>query len=302
MIRRRCAWPGQRSIVWLQDVLSVGIRHVVRRKLPVVGELVARRFTRLERANLRAADGIICITEDFLPILESWGIPRTRCRVIENWAPLDEITPLATDNPWAREHGLTGRKVVLYSGTLGLKHNPAGIAALARAFADRPDVVFVVVSEGPGAAWLGEAKRQGGLDNLLLLPFQPYARFSEVLAAASVVLAVIEPDAGVFSVPSKVLSYLSAGRAILLAVPPENLAARTVRRAGAGLVVAPGDQAGLEHALGRLLDDDPQREAMGRHGRRHAERAFAIGTIADSFEAFCRPPSASATERTLAAA
>ncbi len=87
---------------------------------------------------------------------------------------------------------------MLYSGTLSLKHNPASIAGVARRLADQDDVRVVVVSEGVGAEWLKKVKVEQGLNNLLLFPFQPYDRFSEVLGAASVLLAIIEPDAGVF--------------------------------------------------------------------------------------------------------
>ena len=58
-------------------------------------------------------------------------------------------------------------------------------------------------------------------------------------------VAILEADAGVFSVPSKVLSYLCAGRPLLLAVPKENLAAKIVVECGAGLVVEPSDLAGF---------------------------------------------------------
>jgi colanic acid biosynthesis glycosyl transferase WcaI len=288
IVARACRARGIRLVVWLQDIYSVAMRKILPRKLPVIGSAVAGYFHLRERRILRQADRIVCITEDFLPILEDWGVPRPRCEVIENWAPLDEITPLSHDTAWAREQGFAGKRVVLYSGTLGLKHDPAGIATLARAFADRPDVVFAVVSQGPGADWLAAAKARGGLDNLTLLPFQPYERFSEVLASAAVVLAVIEPDAGIFSVPSKVLSYLAAARPILLSVPPENLAARTVLRAEAGLVVPPGDGPGLARGLGRLLDDDVLRRQLGRNARIHAERTFDIERIADRFEGLWR--------------
>jgi glycosyltransferase involved in cell wall biosynthesis len=289
-VQRAARAEGARCVVWLQDVYSVAMAKILPRKLPVLGHAVGRLFELLERRILREADHVVCITDDFLPILEGWGVDRRRCTVIENWAPLEEITPLPPDTAWAREQGLAGKTLLLYSGTLGLKHDPAGIAALARAMADRPEVRVVVVSEGVGADWLRRARAEGGLDNLVLLPFQPYARFSEVLASAAVVMAVIEPDAGIFSVPSKVLSYLAAGRAILLAVPPENLAARTVLRAGAGLVVPPGDTAGLIAAARRLVDEPALRDRLGAAGRAHAERSFAIAGIADRFAALWPEP------------
>ena len=81
-----------------------------------------------------------------------------------------------------------------------MKHNPALIYELARSFDGREDVVCGVVSEGLGRAFL---ERQPKAAALQLFDFQPYSRLSEVLAAADVLVAVIEPDASRFSVPSK---------------------------------------------------------------------------------------------------
>ena len=75
--------------------------------------------------------------------------------------------------------------------------------------------------------------------NLRKYSLQPFERFPEVLASADILVAMIEPDAGDFSVPSKVLSYLCAGRPIVLAAPSSNLAASIVKEAGAGIVVEP---------------------------------------------------------------
>ena len=96
---------------------------------------------------------------------------------------------------------------------------------------------MLVVSEGPGADWLAEHASPD--DALRLLPYQPYERLPEVLASADVLVAVLEPDAGAFSVPSKVLTYLCAGRPLLGALPADNLAARVVTQSGGGIVVPP---------------------------------------------------------------
>ena len=120
-----------------------------------------------------------------------------------------------------------------------MKHDPSLLIALAEAVRGRARVV--VVGQGSGMAALAAA----GLENLVLLPLQPVERLREVLAAADVAVAVIEPDAGAFSVPSKVQSYLCAGRAVLLAAPAANLAARVVRGEAAGVVVEPGSRRGF---------------------------------------------------------
>ena len=106
-----------------------------------------------------------------------------------------------------------------------------------------------------------------------MLPFQPYVQLSDMLGAADVAIALLEPDAGVFSVPSKVLSYFSAGRAILAAMPAENLAARLIAREQAGVVVAPDDIEGFVAAAMKLRTGATSAGAMGLAGRNYAERA-----------------------------
>ena len=67
--------------------------------------------------------------------------------------------------------------------------------------------------------------------------------------------------------PSKVLSYLCGGRPVLAAIPPENLAARTIERAGAGLVVSPTDEEAFLVAAKRLRVEDALRLDAGRAAR-----------------------------------
>jgi glycosyltransferase involved in cell wall biosynthesis len=117
-----------------------------------------------------------------------------------------------------------------------------------------------------------------------LLPIQPAQYLADVLATADVLLATIEPDAGTFAVPSKVLSYLCAGRPILLAAPKENLAARIVERTNAGMVVDPADATGFMAAAKRLRDDPQLSAKLGANGRAYAERMFDMRQITDKFE------------------
>src|SRR6185437_10094739 len=125
----------------------------------------------------------------------------------------------------------------------GLKHNPALLAQVALHFQEekRDDIAVVVATQGLGAEFLKKRVQERGIRNLIVLPWQPYERLAEVLASGDILTAIIEPDAGLFSVPSKILSCLCAGRPVVAAIPAENLAARTIKKARAGLVVEPND-------------------------------------------------------------
>ena len=279
-----CATAGARFVFWQQDIYSVAMKRIAERRLPIVGSAIGRSFVRLERRLLADSDAVVAIAEDFRPTLLRWGIAPERVWVIENWAPITELPVVSRDNAWAREHGLADKRVLLYSGTLGLKHNPELLLGLARRFRDRPDVRVVVISEGRGWEWLRRRAAEEGLDTLVTLPYQPYARLPEVLASGDVLLVILETEAGSFSVPSKVLSYHCAGRPLLAAVPRVNLAAGVIRRAGSGIVVDPNDAAGMAPAAERLLADASVRERFGRNARAYAERTFDIATIGDRFE------------------
>jgi len=278
-----CRRLGIGFVFWAQDLNAIAIDRLLRRRVPVIGALAGRYYLALEQRLMRRSDAVVVISEDFLPALESWGLSRDRVHVIENWAPLDDLPPRPRDNEWAREHGLTDKLVFLYSGTLGLKHNPDLLLQLARHFALRPEIRVVVVSEGLGADWLRE--RASAAPNLVLLPYQPFERLPEVIASGDVLLAILEPDAGAFSVPSKVLTYLCAGRPILGAIPSENLAARVIARARAGSIVPPDRADAFVAAAERLAGAAEERKALGNNALDYAHKTFDIRAIGDRFEA-----------------
>jgi glycosyltransferase involved in cell wall biosynthesis len=246
----------------------------------------------------RSSDAVVAISPDFVSVLaEDFGVPRARIHVIENWAPLEEISPRPKSNSWSRAHGFADRDVVLYSGTLGMKHDPELILSLAGALRHRSGTEVVVASEGPEAQWISEQAGARGLTHLRVIGFQPYETYPDLLGAADVLLAILEPDAGVFSVPSKMLSYVCAGRAIVLSAPQENLASRIIRQAEAGIFIRPGEREDLTVAVKSLLADPVIRSRMGAAGRAWAERHFCVETIADRFETVLSGAVASAIDR-----
>jgi len=288
-VLRRALPPKLRVVWWLQDIYSMGIRSVLNRKVPPAGTVIGAIYRGKERRFAWRADCIVSITPDFVPFLRRLGVRPDKITVIENWAPVDEITPRPHDNSWKREQRLSGKTVILYSGTLGLKHNPALLSRAALHFQNqkRDDIAVVVATQGLGAEFLKKEAEERQIRNLKVLPWQPYERLPEVLATGDILTAIIEPHAGLFSVPSKILSCLCAGRPVVAAIPADNLAARTIERAGAGLIVPPGDESAFVAGLERLLADRDLRDRLGAAGRSYAEEHFDIRKIASHFAALC---------------
>jgi colanic acid biosynthesis glycosyl transferase WcaI len=283
-IFRQCRQGGTRFVFWLQDISGVAAYQLLRKKLPVLGAFVGRYHVNLERRLLRESQRAVLIAEDFRPIVQGWGVTPDKICVIPNWAPLDDIPVESKINPWSQAHNISEKFCFLYTGGLGLKHNPELLLQIAHYFRNKDDVVVLVVSEGPGAAWLKKKKELMALENLEILEYQPFDQVPFVMASADVLMAILEPDAGIFSVPSKVLTYLCAQRSLLLSVPQENLAAQIVSRNNAGLVVSPDRAMEFVKSAEILYQDGRSREVFAKNARSYAERYFDIGKIADRFE------------------
>lgn len=285
VIQDWCRGAGVPFVFWLQDLYSIAITEVLGRKFSLPGMLVGRYYQMLERRMLRDSDAIVAISDDFLDQLGQWGIQPIATDVIPNWAPLDALEVRPKVNDWSLRQALADKELVVYTGTLGFKHNPQTLVRLAEELSDRSTARILVVSEGPGAEYLKAEARTRSLKNLLVLPFQPIAEYSDVLGAADILVSIIEPDAARFSVPSKVLSYLCSGRPIVLSVPTTNLAAKIVTECGAGVAIDPDHAAGFTRAVKELLNQPDLRAAAGKAARHYAEENFDIARIGDRFEA-----------------
>jgi glycosyltransferase involved in cell wall biosynthesis len=284
---------GGRFYYWVQDFYSLAVDKLLRAKLPVLGAAVGRWYRGMDRRQFQRCAGVVAITEEFVAVLQrDFGVPASRIHVQPNWADIDDLPLQPRANAWSRSQGLDEAFTFLYSGTIGMKHNPALVLSLARWYRTQPQVQVVVVSEGIGADWLRREAAREGLSNLRVLPYQPIEQLPQVLASGDVLLAILEDDASAFSVPSKTLSYLCAGRPLLMSVPLSNLAARTVAQCEGGLVVSPGDDAAWLEGAQRLMDDVALRARLGAHARAYAQATFVPSQVAQAFERIMARPQA----------
>jgi len=285
-----------RYVFWHQDVQCDAIRDVLRKRLPSpVARLVGHVAEVLERQIAVRARHVIGITDEFIAKYRAWRLPVDSYTIIPNWAEVARFSADASDRAWLGEHPAR-RHLVLYSGTLGLKHDPSVLLHLARA-AELSDCTVAVVSEGRGRSWLADRRIPEPAERLVLRDFVPFSELPGLLASADVLISILEPAASRFSVPSKVLTYLCAGRPVVAVMDPRNAVARMITESSAGIVLSHADAARAPLVLRELLDDPDRRRRMGGAARAVAERQFDIGAIADRFEAVLRASSSTRPRR-----
>ncbi len=267
-------------IYWLQDLIGLATSKVLKSKLPLLAPLIGRYFQFIEGRLLRRSDAVIPITEDFSGTLQKFRVPSNRCFIIENWGILEKFH--GAPSAWAKQNHLDSRPILLYAGTLSMKHNPETLLHLAQQIGEKTQVV--VVSQGAGADWLKKAIIEHSLSNLIILPYQDSDQLSAMYSSATILLVLLTRDAGEFSVPSKVLTCLCAGRPILAAIPQENLAARIIDRAGAGFVIEPENHWELSQKAQLLLTKPILCQTMGEKACVWAAQRFDIDSITNQFE------------------
>ena len=267
-----------RFIVWFQDVQSglaaSSLGHTWQ----------SRALSALETFVLRRASRLIAISSELADEADRRGVSPQKIRVMENWAPVEKLPVLDRDTQWLRETRITSRPLFVYSGTLARKHDPSLLLDLAQAVQSLGGHVGVV-SEGEGADYVKDAIHRGiAPPNISVFPYQPFDRLAEVLASADVLVVILEPEAGRFSVPSKTLSYLCASRAILASMPATNSAALLLTsRSHAGVVAEPDDRNGFISLAVHLASDGALRNRLGGAGRAYAERHFTESAVVGNF-------------------
>jgi len=229
--------------------------------------LLIRALSRFEREIYRMAEAVTVISEGFKQNLIAKGIAAQKIHLVNNWIDAMEIAPIQKDNPFAREHGLADKFVVLYSGTIGLISGAGIILECAESLKANREILFLFVGEGVAKDFIMKSALERQLKNVLFLPFQPRQILSQLQSSADVSVVTLFSGRGKSSVPSKVLGYMAAARPVVACVDLNSDTARLVERANCGIAVAAEDAGQLTAALVELYRDRKKGERLGTNGR-----------------------------------
>jgi len=254
--------------------------NFVEKKFYIFAYPIYALFEYLEKKQLRTASKIIIISNDFRKKLKEWSIDQSKIHFIPNWGNLKSINFYKTKKlEFLKENNLDTEKFyLLYSGTLAMKHNPKIIIKIAEGVGD----VNIIVA-GTGSGFDNLKKNQNLLKNLYLLPIQPFEKINEMLSSADICLGILNDEASTFSVPSKILNYLCAGKAVILSAPKENLASKTIIESESGKVFQSNEIESMIKYINFLKENSQEREKIYFNARKFAENNFDIEKIGKNF-------------------
>ncbi len=208
-------------------------------------------------------------------------VPPERIVTIPVWSRRDEIypTPRAV-NPLRKSLGLEDTFVAMYSGNMGLAHSFDEFLEAARRMRHRADIAFLFVGGGPREREVKAAIEREGLTSIRLLDYVPRSQLHVSLSLADVHLISMRSEMTGIVVPGKLYGAMAAGRPALFVGPEHCEPADTIRSAGCGFTVSPGDVDALCAALERLARDPSVGRRMGERGARRSWRTTSRSSVA----------------------
>jgi putative colanic acid biosynthesis glycosyltransferase WcaI len=228
-----------------------------------------------ERFLYRRADRILVICEGFREHIARSGVPADRISVVPDWVDTRFIHPAAPGHEFRRAHALDREFLVLHIGNMGTKQKLDVALEAAAHLRCAQGITICLAGDGADRPRLESLARSRALANVRFLPLAARADLPAMLAAADVLLlsqsAVVRDSV----IPSKLLTYLAAGRPVVAAAHRHSQAAQTVARSGGGVVVPPEDAASLAEAILQIRDDPGAAAGLARQGRAFAEEHFA---------------------------
>ncbi|NEP62683.1 MAG: glycosyltransferase family 4 protein [Symploca sp. SIO2G7] len=273
---------GCPTVLSLQDILP---EAAVRTGL-ISNRTAIRIFEVLEKFAYASATRIAVITDSFSRNLVSKGVPAAKIKSISNWVDINFIRPLPKyDNGFRQKHGLQDKFIVLYSGNIARTQGVRAIIHAASTLEHISDIEFVIVGEERQLHDLENLRRELGVNNVTLLPFEPRNELPTMLAAADVSLIMQKASVVGFNMPSKTMVLMASGRPIVASVPGGGAAAQAVRDSGGGLVVEPEKPKALARAIQQLYNSPNQLEKLGKRGRAYAIANYSFEESLDSYEA-----------------
>ena len=253
------------------------------------GGLLWRLGRKIEDFTYRNADKIIVISQDFKRNIIAKGVPEEKIEVIYNWVDENAIVPVRDeDNELFGEFGIDHNKFrVVYAGNLGNAQNIELIVNAARRLKDNSGIVFLIFGKGGLENEIKEIKSNESLDNLMVLPLQPYERVAKVYGLGNVCVVTCKPGLGGAAMPSKTWSIMSSGRAILANFDEGELkeivngsSANSESIKPCGVFTKAGDLEGFINAINDMSDNREMCDEMGRNGRQFILRNLTreVGT------------------------
>ena len=230
-------------------------------------------WSNVNKKVLGKAHNVFTISDDMRQAVAQY-VDKEKIQVVYNWAHNEHLKPIPKhQNTFIDEHGLQGKIIVLYSGNMGMTHDIDVIVDVAEKIKQRNDIRFLFIGDGAKKPIIEQKIKDYGLDNCLVLPFQPLEVLPYSMGAADIAVVTTDANQTGLSVPSKTYSYLSTGAILLCLADKESELGRMVKENQIGMCFNRNDLKQMVEFI-ESMADNPEKVSHYKTNSRRLSQAY----------------------------
>ena len=238
---------------WILRIVGLGVRYIY-----------------------RFSDTILIQSEAFRPSVEKWTSKRDNIWYFPNSAE-DMTFELSTESQCSRVANAVAQGFsVVFAGNIGTAQSCETIIATAKMLQGVENIKFYLIGNGSMADTIAKSIEAEGLDNVVMTGQVPAEAMSLIYASASVLLLTLRDESALsVTIPSKLQSYLAAGKPIIASCNGEP--AKVVNNANGGIACPAGDANALAEAVLKLYKmPTEERARIGKNGQEYFETHYRL--------------------------
>lgn len=221
-------------------------------------------WQKLNRTIYPKAREVYTVSEGMGQVLKKYRTEAT-LKINYLWTDNAFFTPVSRENNhFLKEHNLSGKFVVLYSGNLGLAGDVEVMISVASMIC-RDDVIFIIIGDGAKKRLISsKIEALGpGKKNVILLPLQPVGQLPYTFSAASLAVISLGTGASKLAIPSKIYNFMSVGAPLLCISEAGSEIERLAEKYYCGKNFEPSDIEGIAGFIREMADNNKLMEEMG---------------------------------------
>ena len=263
LVKKRLKVP---FVYTLQDIFP---DSMVNARMTSKGSIIWRIGRKIEDYTYRNADKIIVISKDFKQNIMDKGVPEEKIVIIPNWVDTSSVYPIERkDNVLFSRYNIPKDKYyICYNGNIGHSQDMGVLLGAAKILKGQlSGVRFILVGDGAEKEEVSQRIDDENIDNVIMLPFQPYEDIAHVFSLGDAGLIISKPGIGGSSVPSKTWGIMAAGRPILCCFDLDSELSKLVERVDCGITAKAGDIESLMQAVRWLYGNRNEAADKGKCG------------------------------------
>lgn len=238
-----------------------------------------RFFRAVADYQYSVADTIGVQTPGNLGYFQRWkGKAGRMLEVLPNWLGKAGAAPCPIR---VAETALSGRKVFVYAGNMGVAQNMDVVVALAERLKHRDDLGFLLVGRGSEVDRLKRDVAALGLTNVVFRDEIDPDEIPDLYAQCHAGIVTLDPRHKSHNIPGKFLTYMQCGLPVLAVLNEGNDLSSIIRECDVGEVSEVVDLDVLCQQVERLLQVAPERSDMAARCRRLFAERFAVSAVVE---------------------